>query len=48
MMGCKYPNCLECDFEDCINDRLEATDFEADIYGEESRKKRYREPYILR
>lgn len=42
MMGCKYPNCLECDFEDCINDRLEATDFEADIYGEESREKRLR------
>lgn len=39
MMGCKYPNCLECEFEDCINDRMEAADFEADIYGEESREK---------
>lgn len=38
-MDCKYPNCLECEFEDCINDRLEAADFEADVYGEESREK---------
>lgn len=41
-MDCKYPNCTECEFDDCINDRMEAGDFEIDMYEEESREKRLR------
>ncbi len=47
-MDCKYPKCLECEYADCINDRLEAEDFGIDTYEEESREKRLRKARIQR
>lgn len=41
-MDCKYPHCTKCEYPDCIHDRLEATDFDNDMWEETSREKNLR------